>query len=458
MKSMLTVLATSLVIANFLIAHLLIAGSVQAQAVDPIGEQFQVNAYTTDRQTEAAVVTDSQGDFVVFWDSYGSDGTDTHRFSIQGQRYDSAGARLGGNFQVNAYTLNDQQRPAAAVDSQGNVVVVWDSIGSFGSDTDFNYSVQAQRYDSSGTLVGSQFQVNSYTTGTQRYPSVAADAQGNFVVVWKSWGWYGTDTVDRLILAQRYDSGGIRLGGEFLVNSYTTYQQNRPAVAVEPQGNFVVVWGSWGSYDTDSSFYSIQGQRYDSAGALLGVQFQVNTYTTSRQSDAAVAVDPQGNFVVVWQSVGSYDTDTSNASIQGQRYDSNGAPVGGEFQVNTYTTSRQSDAAVAVDLQGNFVVVWQSDGSYGTDTIPFSTQGQRYDSSGVAVGGEFQVNAYTTSWQAYPAVAAGSENNFMVVWQSDGSGGTDTDAESIQGQRFSEGVVHSDGFGSGDTSGWDSTQ
>ncbi len=75
--------------------------------------------------------------------------------------------------------------------------------------------------------------------------------------------------------------------------------------------------------------------------APLGGQFQVNTYTTSLQYRAAVASDAGGDFIVVWDSVGSSGTDTSDRSIQAQRFQANGLPLGSEFQVNTYTTSRQ---------------------------------------------------------------------------------------------------------------------
>jgi len=44
------------------------------------------------------------------------------------------------------------------------------------------------------TPLGSEFQVNSYTTGGQRLPSVASDAAGHFVVVWQSNGSSGSDS------------------------------------------------------------------------------------------------------------------------------------------------------------------------------------------------------------------------------------------------------------------------
>ena len=42
------------------------------------------------------------------------------------------------------------------------------------------------------------------------------------------------------------------------------------------------------------------------------------------------------------------------------------SPNGGEFQVNTFTLDFQYQPAVAADAQGNFVVVWQSNGSDGS--------------------------------------------------------------------------------------------
>src|SRR5262245_10012106 len=115
--------------------------------------------------------------------------------------------------------------------------------------------------------VGSEFQINTYTTDYQGtlalgHHLVAADASGNFVVVWSGRGqndFYGT-------FGQRYDSAGVARGSEFLVNSYTTNAQEFPAVASDPSGNFVVVWDS---YRQDGSAEGIFGQRYDSEGVRL---------------------------------------------------------------------------------------------------------------------------------------------------------------------------------------------
>src|SRR5262249_44582288 len=152
-------------------------------------------------------------------------------------------------------------------------------------------------------------------------------------------------------------------GGEFQVNTYTTNRQFYANVAADAAGNFVVVWTSRGSAGSDTDGYSVQGQRYDATGLPAGGEFQGNTYTTNAQTASAGAVDGAGNFVVTWTSIGSAGSDTDTTfptagSVQAQRYDASGAPLGSQFQVNTYTTGRQFGSTVAADAAGNFVILW----------------------------------------------------------------------------------------------------
>ena len=89
--------------------------------------------------------------------------------------------------------------------------------------------------------------------------------------------------------------------------------------------------------------------------------------------------------------------------------------LGPEFQVNSYTTSHQASPAVAADGSGNFVVVWES---YYQDGSLWGAFGQRFNSAGSPVGSEFQVNIFTTGAQGAVAVAGGVSGSFVVVWES----------------------------------------
>lgn len=339
-----------------LLAWGLWAAAVSAQPL-PVGSELQVNTYTTGAQILPSIAVESDGDFVVVWLSYGSNDSDTSESSIQGQRFSSDGSAFGAQFQINTYTASSQIIPAVASDSNGRFVVVWNSYGSDESDTS-GFSVQGRRYDSNGGALDGQFQVNTFTTNNQWFSVVAVGANGDFVVAWQSVSTV-YDTSGTSIQARRYSSSGAPVGGDFQVNSYTTGMQLQPAIATSGNGVFVAVWVSTAGDGSDNGS-SIQGQRFSSDGSASGSQFQVNSYTTDVQDEPAVAFDADGDFVVVWRSNGSYGTDSDATSVQGQRFAADGTMSGAQFQVNEDTAGFQAQPAVAA-VAGEFVVVWRSE-------------------------------------------------------------------------------------------------
>ena len=497
--------------------------------------EFRVNEVTLNNQDEARVAVNAvTGDFVVVWESYGQDGWAD---GVYARRYSVSGVPLGGEFQVHTYTTNAQRNASVAMNAAGDFVVVWQSYSQDGS----GYGVYAQRFNASGNPVGSEFQVNTYTTSFQVNPHVAMNAAGDFVVAWQSYsqdGWgYG-------VYAQRFDASGNPVGSEFQVHTYTTSNQRNASVAMNAAGDFVVAWES---FYQDGSSYGVYAQRFDASGNPVGSEFQVHTYTTSNQRNPHVAMNAAGDFVVAWESdsqdssgYGVYlaryasstlpslldvmavhtlddqliplnasldrddvshlvvtfsrqpDSAASNVanwslSRNGQlqigaitgvsvsldplrnRYvatlslsgaltpglysleakpiirdlnnrgldgDTNGqaggafrhsfrvmstGKEGDEFQVHTTTTFNQRNAHVAMNpVTGDFVVVWQS---FGQDGLANGVYAQRFDASGNPMGGEFQVNTYTTSNQSDPHVAMNAAGDFVVVWESDSQDG-----------------------------------
>ena len=400
----------------------------------PAGSEFRVNSYTTSRQFYSAVASNPNGDFVVVWVSNGQDGDS---YGIFGRRFSASGAPQASEFRVNSYTTGKQNYPSVIFDASGNFVVVWSGNQQDGG----GYGIFGQRFDASGAVQGGEFRVNTYVTGNQLYPSVASSPIGDFVVVWQS----GHDGSGYGIFGQRFDASGTPQGSEFQINTFTVGIQERPAVSADANGNFTVVWDSAGQ---DGSSYGIFGQRFNASGALQGGEFRVNTYTTSVQLDARVASDANGNFVVVW---GSNQQDGSSLGVFAQRFDATGATQGSEFRVNTYTSNSQALPTVTSDANGNFVVVWDSNGQDGSLRGIF---GRRFNSSGVAQGNEFRVNTYTTNSQSYPAVASNTDGDFVVVWASSAQDGS---SDGVFGQRYGD-LIFEDGFESNDLTRWSSAQ
>jgi hypothetical protein len=310
---------------------------------------------------------------------------------------------LGVETLVNSTTAGTQQTfaetpQAVASDASGNYVVAWSSLNQDGS----GWGVYAQRFNAAGVAQGGEILVNSATANDQQYAAVAMDADGDFVVVWS------TDASgDAGIRAQRFNASGVAQGGEIAVNAFTADDQTYASVAMDDNGNFVVTWSS---INQDGGGWGIFAERYNAAGVGQG-DFQVNITTAGDQIYSQVAMDADGDFVITWE------TDLqlgSGYGIFGQRYDSSGNPQG-EFLINTTTAGDQRRSAVDMDAAGNFVVTWTSAGQDGSGGGIYA---QRFDSAGVAVGSEFLVNATTAGDQDYSRVSMNAAGEFVVTWSS----------------------------------------
>ncbi len=309
----------------------------------PQGGEFPVNTFTTGTQTAPAVAADTAGNFVVVWQSQYADSGGYYPAHIRGQRYDSAGAPLGGEFQVDTPTspVDYNFNPDVVRDPSGSFVVVWEHRIHSPTEPELR-DIFGRRYDSAGAPVGGSFLVSTTPDYYNVFPAVAADADGNFVVVWQSF---------YTALGRRFDSNGTAQGGEFSVSPMPGYDVERlPDVAMAADGEFVVVW--WGLYLDDGG--GIGARRFDSTGAPLGGTFVVNSYDYAGQRRPGVAAASDGAFVVVWDSAAQYYA----YDVFGQQFDSSGIPVGAEFRVSSGTAGARLSPRVAADAGGNFVVAW----------------------------------------------------------------------------------------------------
>ena len=331
-----------------------------------------------------------------------SNGQDGSGWGVYARQYNSAGVPQGNEFQVNTYTRKDQFVPHVAMDSAGNFVIVWES---FLQDGD-RYGIYGQRFNSAGTPLGSEFRVNTTTVNGQHDAYIAMTPNGNFVVVWGS---ILQDGSVEGIYGQRYNSAGVPIGGEFQVNTYTPDTQKQPTVSIDDNGNFVVTWESFGQ---DGNGWGIYAQRFDAAGMPQGNEFRANTTTSGDQFEGKVRMTPTGEFVITWSS---YGQDGSGWGVYAQRYDAAGVPQGNEFQVNTYTKGDQNSANLSITTNGNFLIVWQSRSQDGNGLGCF---GRLYNSAGTPLSGEFQLNTYTAGDQSLPFAAMDASGNIYTVWSS----------------------------------------
>jgi hypothetical protein len=402
---------------------LLFAGSLSAQSAFRQGGEFRVNSSTFNNQYEPAIALDADGDFVITWTDALKEGSR----GVFAARFNSAGGALAGEFRVNTYTYSSQRASSVAAESNGDFVVVWHSFRQEDTIFEFNYGIFGQRFTSAGVAVATEFQVNTYTPTYQQYPRVASDADGDFIVVWAS---DVQDGSSMGIFAKRFNSSGVVVASEFMVNSRTTTRQDYPSVAVDADGDFVVVWES---AQSDVSGYGVVGQRFNSAGARQAGEFQVNSFTSLSQYRAVVAAEADGDFVVAWQSNQQDGGATGLLGIFGRGFNSAGTPQATEFRVNLFTLYNQRFPEIAGDNAGNYVVTWESS----HQTVPQDgDQGGVFARRVTATGGfgpEFMVNLHTMDDQSKMAIDFDDAGDFVVAWTTEYQDGN---AAGVFAQRF----------------------
>jgi len=191
-----------------------------------------------------------------------------------------------------------------AVDGQGIATVVW-SLGN-GDPGSRDYSdIHARRFSSNGLPISQEFVVNTKIRGTQFAPSVAADASGDFVVVWQSQFPGG---LLRSIFGQRFSKTGEKIGPEFRVNENRAEKDFVPAVAMDYNGNFVVAWESFSPARPDC--IQIRARLYRRNGTPAGPEFPAAPGDAGCGEQPKVAFGPNGIFAIAWQVELGFSTDT----------------------------------------------------------------------------------------------------------------------------------------------------
>jgi hypothetical protein len=310
---------------------------------------------------------------------------------------------VGPELHINTITSNAQMMSDTASQpaANGKTVHVW--VHKVSAD---NTDIRAQIYNGSGSKVGGEIVVAS----SVRYeldPAVAVDLQGNFVVVWTDQ--VSSSNVD--IKARRFSSSGAALGGSFTVAG-DSRNEWEPDVAKADNGDFVVSY----TLDYSSTDKDVKAKRFNSAGTLLGT---VNVAVLSRnEHDSSVARTADGRFAVAYQDDVPRAGGGVNTNIKLKRYSSAGALLGTHDIANTDPSEWNPD--VAMDRDGNTVVVYQFLVSAGDSNIR-ARKVNEFGTMGAVMG-----VTSSSDYEVAPAVAMDltpGDGDFVVAYGVPEGGG-----------------------------------
>ncbi len=235
---------------------------IYGQRLDNDGNLIDVNFLITDNGYYPDVAVSNSNNFVVVW-RYSS--------SIYLQRFNASGDTINGIIKISDSTGNHQRHyPSIGMNDTSSFVVAWQDY------RNGSYEIYAQRFTPEGDTIGINFKAND-TTISCYAPSVAISSSGRFLITWRDVRNGNND-----IYAQLYDTDGSMVDSNFKVNTTDgSSNQLNPSVASNTSSKFIVVWEDY------NSPRGIYGQWYDTTGTPIDSNFKISESTSAYKPEVA---------------------------------------------------------------------------------------------------------------------------------------------------------------------------
>ena len=239
--------------------------------------------------TAPQVAADTSGNAVTVWAQ--SDGT---RDNIMANRY-LAGSGWGTAALIETDN-NGAANPQVSVAADGNAMAVWQQSDGLRT------NIWANRYTAASGWDGAML-IEHDDAGDATAPQVAADGNGNAVVVWAQ-----SDGMHNNTWANRYAAGNA-WGTPALIESDNGGDAALPQITVGANGNAVAVW-----QQSDSTRTNIWSNRY-TAGANWDTATLIESDDTGPASLPQITVGGNDQAIAVWEQF-----DGSHYNIQANLY------------------------------------------------------------------------------------------------------------------------------------------
>lgn len=361
----------------------------------PISGEISVSQADGDDERSANVAADRNGDWGVTWQAENLDFTHSTGRERRVSR--------GGEFLPGSLLDHALGSPDLGLDGQGYGVlvgiVVRPSLG--------GAEVDALCTDLQGAPASAITRIDEGTISpSSRYPStvrVATASNRRSVAVWQETpraSGIPPTIFYRLLRDDCFPVGSVRsLGFVGVVG------RREPHVAIRGDGGFVLTWVEG---EQEAEFH-VRAQIFDDTGTALAPAFVVAP-AGRRPSHPTVAVNPSGEFAVVWKSDEVPPTSGSGTGIAARVFAADGTPSGEEMALRAARAPRTGDSSVAA-VGTEFVAVWGENGFIEQGSAVYA----RAFTAESPTTAEVLLNLNHTD-PGNVRVAALSGNEFVVVW------------------------------------------
>lgn len=298
----------------------------------------------------------------------------------------------------------DTAMPDVAVLEGGRFALAWRADG----------QVQVREFGIDGAPLGVQQTFGAL--GSAYDPDIAAHGSG-FVVAWG-------EMSDGNVYAAGPGQAPALVSGDGYAATISTAAP-LASIAALADGGYVVAWDSYLNSPYGFAQSDIFFQRYDAAGHAAGGRVQANVDGGAGRFAASVAARDDGGFVIGWQSqAGDFDGN----GVFARRFDASGAALDvREFAVNELRQGDQASPVLSALAGGGLATAWvdtQADGTLQVEARVLAGDAPAAPAqpgTGTLSGGGSMVATHVTGTAARDLFVAGAGSHAI-----DGGGGIDS--------------------------------
>ena len=200
--------------------------------------------------------------------------------------------------------------------------------------------------------------------------------------------------------------------------------QIHPAIAVNrTTGSMVAVWEDDTSCEDGKGTegerkgkvnHDIEGRIFYGGGCEKVSQFRIHKDKSGDQKTPVTAMDIKGNFVVVWADDSDGDGDYD---IWMRGFDENGKERIPQTHVNSIMKGQQSNPSIAMAADGRFVVAWEDEAD-GKALVKM----RGFKADGAQAFAEINVSSNKNDVQGNPSLGMDDNGNIVVAWENRSTG------------------------------------
>ena len=331
----------------------------------------------------------------------------------------------GTEYEIVGSMMGDQVYPSVAYKGNHGYVVWQDSKGD-----GKGFGILARQLSAGfNSAIFAPFHVNKESAGHQERPRVALLPDGGAIFAWQ-----GGENGKQAIYARALSRKGVFVGPEVVVSQTPNVESLDASIAVLKGGQTAIAWASVG---VDGDLQGVYARTLKTNGQPASAIVQVNQFVQYNQRNPEVVGLSDGGFAVVWVSeqqrfAANFHDGRSSVDVYCRLFTAAGAPAGPEFRVNTGDLMC-ANPAVAPAPNGGFLVAWSQRSAIKTNG--WDIVATWYDSANGTFREPIAVNSHLPGDQMVPTIST-IDGRYLVAWTSHGQDGS---AEGVYGQLLTDG-------------------